>query len=989
VSVDKLSVLMHYLRVLAGSPRDGEPDVRLLQSFVREQDEQAFAVLLRRYGPLVWQTCRRVAGHEQDAEDVFQATFLLLARKASTIRKSNALGSWLFGVAHRLALRAKTNAARRRRHEEQMVAAPFTQDPAAGLTWRELRVILDEELARLPDKYRAPLLLCYYEGLTQDEAAKRLGWTARAVKDRLERGRNRLDARLTRRGLTLSAALAGSMLASGASAAPVPAALAAATLRTAILFRLGEPVARAASANALLLAKGALKAIFLTKLGTVAGSLLVVAAIGGAGLTVGNVGRESASPAAMVIPRVSVRVEPAAIPIQQAQKPQLDLWGDPLPAGALARLGTVRFRTGGGYGFGALGFLADNKTVVSVTHEGQSVGLWEAATGKLLREIRTEYPFTVSFALSPDSRYFAAQGWFPPDRDDKTPRRAAIDIWETASGKKLRSIEPIGDNLEHFSVLFLPGGKLLVLESSVTAGKSLLRIEEVATAENPEHLPFPHRVGGNPAVSSDGSMLVLGSAPNRDKFYLWKWQISEEPREIKTPLFDGRPDYFGKYLAFSPDGRIVVESFDTLHLGVRVWDLANGKLLHKLEPPETEGLASKAAVFSPDGKMLIASFRSNTTGSVHIWETATWKHLKRWELADREGDGKLAVSPDSKMLAVRGESWFRVWDLASGKEMSPNDEAHLGAVNRIVVDGSRVATAADDHTVRLWDAATGRQHLKLDHGSWVRALALSPNGAKLASSSLDDSVCLWDSVTGERLFKLPGHGAFGGARALAFTPDGKELLSWSDDDMRLCKWNITTGKPVHEHVLHPKDAKPTEHGRLLGTFSLDAKTLVLAMQTHFHVFDVATGKDLYQIPNEGGSVVSQAISPDSRLFLASAWSKPTLTKLPNGNMQSSSGRNHPISLWELSTRQLRKQVMLPDGGAGPVAISPDNRFFAAALGEPDRRIRIWDMANGNEIAAIQGFRGSVTALAFTPDGERLISGMDDTTVLLWDLKSKH
>jgi len=152
---------MHDLLRLVGSPRDGESDVRLLNSYVREQDAQAFAVLMGRYGPLVWRACRRAVGHEQDAEDVFQATFMLLARKAGTIRKSGSLGSWLFGVAHRLALRAKADAARRRLHEER-APAPAAQDPFADVSWRELRAVLDEELARLPDKYRAPLLLCYY-----------------------------------------------------------------------------------------------------------------------------------------------------------------------------------------------------------------------------------------------------------------------------------------------------------------------------------------------------------------------------------------------------------------------------------------------------------------------------------------------------------------------------------------------------------------------------------------------------------------------------------------------------------------------------------------------------------------------------------------------------------------------------------------------------------------------------------------------------------
>jgi len=733
--------------------------------------------------------------------------------------------------------------------------------------------------------------------------------------------------------------------------------------------------------------------MFITKFVTVTGGLLVVAALGGAGLVVGNAGREGSQQATGPIPRAVGPVARGAVPVPQAKKVQVDRWGDPLPPGAIARLGTVRFRTGGGYGFSELGFLADNKTVVSVTG-GPSVEFWEAATGKLLREIRTDYIYIHSFALSPDSKYFAAQGAFPPE--DNAPLGGATGIWETASGKKVRTMAPVDSDGDYRWVAFTADGKLLALESSSSKGKAVLRIEEAATGVELFRRPFPHRVGGNPAISPDGSLLVFAAAPNRDKFFLWKWQTAEEPREIKMPDFDGRPDYFGKSLAFSRDGKTLAECGDTFQHVVRLWDIASGRLLHKLEPPEREHPSPIAAVFSPDGKTLMVSTRSNTTGAVHIWDKATWKHLKRLEL-DREGGGQLAVSPDSRLLAGKGDGWLRVWDLASGKELAANEEAHFGPVNRIAVTGNQVVTASDDHTIRLWDATTGKQRLKLTHGHWVRALALSPDGTKVGSSSLDDTVCLWDVATGQKTYKLPGHGKLGGRRAVGFMPDGKQLLSWGDD-MHLRKWDVATGKVVLDHALRPQGVKMPDEAELMngaslfglgdGTFSLDGKKVVLSMRTQFHVFDVATGKDLYQIPNEGGVAISLAISPDSRLFLASAWSKPTLTKLPSGHMQSSAARNHPISLWELSTRQLRKKVLLPDGGAGPVAFSPDNKFFAAATGEPDRRIRIWDMANGNEVGVIQGFRGSVTALAFAPDGERLISGMDDTTALVWDLKQK-
>src|SRR5262249_12430050 len=141
-----------------------------------------------------------------DAEDAFQATFLVLARKASSIRKQASVSSWLYGVAYRVAMKAKVQLARMRRQDRQAVARTAT-DPAEDLTWREVQQVLDEELQRLPEKFQAPLLLCYLEGKTRDEAAQQLGWTEGMVKGRLERARELLRSRLARRGVTLSAGL--------------------------------------------------------------------------------------------------------------------------------------------------------------------------------------------------------------------------------------------------------------------------------------------------------------------------------------------------------------------------------------------------------------------------------------------------------------------------------------------------------------------------------------------------------------------------------------------------------------------------------------------------------------------------------------------------------------------------------------------------------------------------------------------------------------
>jgi RNA polymerase sigma factor (sigma-70 family) len=196
--------------ILAHSVREGAcaeeaSDRELVERFAGRGDAGSFAALVRRHGAMVLGVCRRVLRHEQDAEDVFQATFLVLSRKAGGLRQKEAVGPWLFGVARRLALRARQRGQNRPGPEPH--SAPPVSDPLEDLTIREARAVLDEELARLPPRERGPLVLCYLEGLTRDEAAHRLGCPLGTLKSRLERGRAILERRLTRRGLGLAAVL--------------------------------------------------------------------------------------------------------------------------------------------------------------------------------------------------------------------------------------------------------------------------------------------------------------------------------------------------------------------------------------------------------------------------------------------------------------------------------------------------------------------------------------------------------------------------------------------------------------------------------------------------------------------------------------------------------------------------------------------------------------------------------------------------------------
>ncbi len=276
--------VLDYLRHLARAEEcDGQSDGQLLRQFAARRDEGAFATLLRRHGPLVLGVCRQVLGDAPDAEDAFQATFLVLARKASSIRRQS-LAAWLHRVAVNVSRTARAGAARRRAHERRAaLAAPADHVDEAAL--RDWQPILHEEVDRLPAKYRLPVVCCYLEGKTHDEAARQLGWPVGTVKGRLARARDLLRTRLARRGLALTAAATAAALARGTATAAVPPALLGRAVRDAVPFAAGGAVPTRAAAWA----KGALQAMTAKKLIRVGALLLAVGVVGaGVGLLAGR-----------------------------------------------------------------------------------------------------------------------------------------------------------------------------------------------------------------------------------------------------------------------------------------------------------------------------------------------------------------------------------------------------------------------------------------------------------------------------------------------------------------------------------------------------------------------------------------------------------------------------------------------------------------------------------------------------------------------------
>jgi RNA polymerase sigma factor (sigma-70 family) len=276
--------VQHLRRTVLLQDGAGLPDGELLACFVERRDDAAFAALVRRHGPMVWGVCRRLLSHH-DAEDAFQAAFLVLCRKAASIVPRSMVANWLYGVAHQTALQARRTAARRGARERQVADMPEPAVVEQDL-WNDLQPLLDRELTRLPDKYRVVIVLCDLEGKSRKEAAQQLGCPEGTVASRLTRARSMLARRLARHGLAVGGGALATMLSRNVASAGVPAPVACATLKAASLLAAGQAAATGViPAQVAALTEGVLKTMLLSRLKIATALLLLFAVLlGGAGM---------------------------------------------------------------------------------------------------------------------------------------------------------------------------------------------------------------------------------------------------------------------------------------------------------------------------------------------------------------------------------------------------------------------------------------------------------------------------------------------------------------------------------------------------------------------------------------------------------------------------------------------------------------------------------------------------------------------------------
>ncbi len=919
------SVLRQLRHYLASERAGGVADGELLRRFTTAHDEGAFAALVQRYGPLVLGVCRRVLPSEHDAEDAFQAAFLVLVRKAAALDGRGSLAGWLHAVAHNAALKARAAAARRRAEAVPLDDLPAPEGPD-DLDRRELCAALDEELRGLPSKYREPLLLCDLQGKTHIEAALALGRPPGSMSRLLERARSLLRDRLARRGLALSAGLLVSLLAENARAV-TPAALAQTTLRVAA----EGPV----PSHVLALAEGVLRQMFLTKVKIAATLLLTLGLIGaGAGLLSAQAGPQDPPPAA--------RAEEH--PDTGAGRPADALPADlPLPAGAVVRLGTARFRHA--FNVRGLAFSPDRKVIASGSQRN-TIRLWDAETGQELKVLTGHTGAVVGLCFSPDGKALASSSW---DR--------SIRLWDVASGNMARQLVGHGSGVN--SITFSPDGKTLL--SASTDGTA--RLWDVAAGTELRQFQGHEGAVEVASFSRDGKRIATGGQDNSAR--LWDAATGKELHKLEGHASRVRG------ASFSPDGkRLFTAGWDTT---ARLWDVETGKQVAQVK--HTSGF--EAVAFAPDGKSVATA--SGWGNAANVWDVSGDAIRLRW--SGKAGQPfAVTYSADGKRLAAGGwDNTIHVWDVATGKELAASQPAGHAAwvhTTAFLPGGKALVSAAADGTVIVWDAARGTP-LRQGRAPATRAwcLAVSPDGKTLAVGCHDKTVQLWDAAT----LKVVGtFKADGSVRGLAFSPDGRRLAAVSGDepDLRSAPpvegqgagvWDVATGRLLVRLDGHDGAVKTVAYspdGKALATGGADNTT---------RLWDAATGKELRKFDGPTTVVESVVFSPDGKLLVVAA-------------------RGGGVRVWRLGTDDPPMQMVTGQSShLWAIAFSADGRLLATGTrgpGQVKAAVRVWDVATGKERARFVGHQETAAGFSFSPDGRLLASGGGDGAVLLWDLTGR-
>jgi RNA polymerase sigma factor (sigma-70 family) len=988
----------HLRRLVEAQATRDLSDAQLLEQFAYGRDDAAFAALMHRHGGLVWRVCRQVLHQQQDAEDAFQASFLVLAQKAAFLRREHGLGlgNWLYGVAYRVAMNARRKATRRQAHESRKAAATPRAHPSAEAL-HELQTLLHEEINHLPAKYRVTLVLCGLEGKSKSEAAKELGWKEGTVSGRLARARKMLEDRLARRGVMLSAAWAATTLGVEAAAAVMPSPLVWATTDAALRLAAGKALtAGVVSSQVAALMKGALKTMSLTKL------KLAVTFVVGLGLFGIGVGMAAYTAFTDKLTPFSRELQASDDkPAPQATQSRVDLYGDPLPEGALARLGTVRFRH---EDLETMALSPDGRVLITNSMSGRSICTWEADSGRLLWQI--EQNGMTSATFSPNGRFVAEVC----DCRYLNPKEevSCIYLRDSKDGKALHRFPAEGGfPFTIWDAFFSPDSKVIGANDRGT-----IYLWSTETGRQLDKWVSPIPAGATIRFSSDGKTLIAASDGNTISHWNVAKRINLNPIELKT-----KEPYWRE--AMSDDGRLLavaagqigeVPPFGAIRTTtLQLFDTTTGKECCAFQG-DTTGI--EALVLSRDAGTLVGVSleTEKRLHTISVWDTRDGKLKHRfpvrlahsWRLGVTPDGGKVFASTTYNhgwLAHGPDESVVRWWDVATGKELMTKP-AHEDRVESVCFtpDGRFVLSTGRDDTTRVWDIASGRSlHRVSNEGRYPTALSIVSSRGTFFSSGGDDTLCLYDWVTGRRLqsFAPPESSdapdfvkSFGQVQAFVVSLDGNSATSlmarsWISgaEEQSFHLWDLAARK-IRKSSVVPRSVRFSQFqpdGKSFIGFTKESKEVV--------VVDIETGRTEATLYHADREFMQTATAADGRALVTAT----THAEYRDGHWIGIGPQI--IHIWEMSSAKECMTITLQRNGSDDhcdhIAIAPDCRtIVTVSRGDT---LRFWDMATGEELLQRTCAPARVTSLAFSPDSQVLATGHADSSILLWDLSSirKH
>jgi WD40 repeat protein len=737
----------------------------------------------------------------------------------------------------------------------------------------------------------------------------------------------------------------------------------------------------------------------------------------------------------------------AGLSAQDAAK--TDRNGDPLPAGALARFGTLRWRHGDTVTFVA--FLPGGKAVLTASADN-TLRLWDKDTGKELRRFNlggAAAPVApgagqVIMLAGPAGR---GQPIVALSKDGKklaTAGARGLQLWDVETGKEIRELKTPNGGVS--MLLFAPDSKTLAVRGGGDRGITLIDTE---TGNQIRQLKNKPADGGNVVRVFVGNQLGDSSgvafapdgktvASSETEYDQQKMSIhtfvkvtevasGNEVRRIDVNVNNNINN--ASAIAYAPDGKtLAIGSGNTIHLR----DPDTGKEIRQF----SGGGGVSTLVFSPDSQTLAGKGFDN---KVRLWEAASGKELHvvggapganpnaanlAFVRAGFGGNGArdLAFSPDGKTVAVGGGNAVRLFDTATGQEqpLAGGHHAPISAV-RVAQDGKTMLSRGGDGVVRRWDLTDGRELGQFREPAGTVGVAFSPDGKTVAFGCSDASIRLYDAETGKQRSQVKGHN--GGSGTLTFSPDGKFLASHGGADNTIRIHSVAGGTEVQQIVLQTNNPNgsgtvvlrspylPTASGMGLA-FSPDNRTVVVQIPggasplvnvggnvvgggnttPALRIWDIATGKEVRKIPlpnDRGGGHI--AVSPDGRMVASeNADQTVSLWEIASGKERGVLGTAQPPAQLNQGPN-VRFAIRANLAGlVGPLPAGPTLAFspdggLLACKGVGGQTVRIWEVGPGKELGLFKGHEGSIATVAFTPDGRRVVSGSSDTTLLLWNV----